>query len=336
MVNVTDAQLSTKPAATVAVCTRNRGSRIVPTIESILGSDLPARFEVLVVDQSTDDRTAEALEPFLHDTRVRLVRTDTIGIGTSRHLAVDLARSEYVAFTDDDCVVPASWLRTLVEAFDAHADVAMIYCNVIPADHDRSSGFVPSYERQGDHVLRTMRDKCRGRGIGAGMAVRRSAAIAVGNFDRSLGSVFPAIVGEEGDLTLRLLLRGHAVLETDRTWVIHDGFRTWEQGKDLTRRNFIGIGLVYCKPLRCGEHRAAVVTLYEGVVIALLQPLSAILRGKPPRGLKAFGYFWLGFFRGFRHPIDRSTMNYVVPGAVAPAPNAERASGSPSDATRSC
>lgn len=298
-------------SVTVAVCTRNRGDRITPTMSSLLANDVEG-LEVLVVDQSTDDETAQALSPFLGDPRVRYVRTDTVGIGPSRHLAVELAGAEYVLMTDDDCVVPDDWVAEMLAAFHDHPDVAMVYCNVIAADHDRERGFVPAYERSGEHVLRTMRDKCRGRGIGAGMAVRRSAALAVGNFDRSLGSLFPKIVGEEGDLTLRLLLAGEPVLETDRTFVEHDGFRTWEQGRDLTRRNFIGIGLVYGKPLRCGHYRAALVTLYEGVVVALLEPLRPILRGRPPRGLRAFPFFWVGFVRGFRHPVDRDTVTYLV------------------------
>ncbi len=297
---------------TVAVCTRNRGSSVLPTIRSVLDNDVDD-LELLVVDQSTDDETESTLRSEVDDPRLRYVRTATVGIGVSRRLAVEWARSEMVLFTDDDCTVPADWVARMVSAFEEHPDVAMVYCTVRPAPHDPTLGFVPAYERPGDHRLTTMRDKCRGRGIGAGMAVRRTPTIAVGNFDAALGSLFPRIVGEEGDLTVRLLLNGHAVLETDRTYVVHDGFRTWEQGKDLTRRNFIGIGLVSVKPLRSGRPRGALVALYEGVVVALLEPLSAVLRLRPPRGLRAFPYFWIGFARGLRTPIDRDTMNYVVP-----------------------
>ncbi len=311
------------PRVTVAVCTRNRGTGIVSTVDSILSNDEPD-FELLIVDQSTDDATADAIAPYLDDHRIKFVRSDTVGIGPSRHLAVELSRSEYIAFTDDDCVVPSDWVRTLAEIFDDRQQIAMIYCNVVAAPHDPTLGFVPAYERPGEHVLRGMRDKCRGRGIGAGMALRRTPTLQVGNFDPALGSVFPSICGEEGDLTVRLLLGGYPVLETDRTHVEHDGFRTWAQGKDLTRRNFIGIGLVYSKPVRCGHARALLVVAYEGIVVALLQPLRSVLKGRPPRGVRAFVYFWLGFARGLRHPIDRTTMNFSVPEQLLEALRTER------------
>jgi glycosyltransferase involved in cell wall biosynthesis len=306
----TPGQPAAGPTISAVVCTRNRGDRIVPTITTLLANDQPD-FEVLVVDQSPGDETEEALAPFRHDQRFRYERIASTGIGPSRNYAVDAARAELIAFTDDDCAVPEDWLSTIVRLFGEHPTIGMLYCNVKPAPYDPSLGFVPTYERPGDHLVDSMIAKCRGRGIGAGMAMRRSIVQSVGNFDATLGADFPGVVGEEGDLTVRVILNGHPVLETDQTYVVHDGFRTWQQGKDLTRRNFIGIGLVCCKPLRCGHLRAIVVVLYEGVVVALGGPLRSLLRGRPPRGLRAFWFFWVGFVRGLRHPIDKRTMCYV-------------------------
>lgn len=299
----------TGPALTAAVCTRNRGRAVLRTIRSLLANDFED-FELLIVDQSTDDAFAQALEPLRTDARLRYIRTSTVGIGTARNMAVEAAKADIIAFTDDDCVVPADWLAVIHRLFVQHPEVGMVYCAVKPAPYDSAAGFVPTYERPGVHIVKTARAKARARGIGAGMGVRRSAALAVGNFDRSLGSTFPRIVGEEGDLALRLVLAGHYVLETDETAVVHDGFRTWEQGRELTRRNFLGIGMVYAKPLRCGDLRAMPVVLYEGLVIALLSPLAEVLRGRRPRGLRAFVYFWRGFLRGLRQPVDCRTLNF--------------------------
>lgn len=295
-------------SVTVAVCTRNRGDRIVETVASVLDSDLDT-FELLVVDQSAGDETEIALRPFDSDSRFRYLRSSSVGIGMSRHLAVEMASGEYVAFTDDDCTVPPDWLSTVVRSLDEHPDVGMLFCTVRPAPFDPNLGFVPIYERAGVHLVRTAFGKCRARGIGAGMAVRRNAAIAVGSFDQALGSRFPGVVGEEGDLALRLILAGYPVLETDRTHVIHDGFRTWQQGKDLTRRNFVGIGLVCAKPVKCGRISALSVVLYEGVWTARLRPLSGLFRGRRPH-IRGFFHFWRGFVTGLRTPVDRRTVNF--------------------------
>ncbi len=295
---------------TVAVCTRNRGDRIATTVQSILANDV-TDLELLVVDQSDGDETKVAVERCGPDARIRYVPTDTLGIGVSRALAVELASNELVLFTDDDCEVPGDWIEQMRSAFEVDPRIAMVFCNVAPAPHDPSLGFVPTYERPGERLVTNAFGKCRARGIGAGMAVRRSATLKIGSFDPAFGSRFPGVVGEEGDVALRLVLNGYAVFETDRTAVIHDGFRTWAQGRDLTRRNLPGIGLAYGKPVRCGHPTALAVVVWEGIVIALLQPLAAVLRMRRPR-LRGFVGFWTGFAKGFRHPVDRATMNYVA------------------------
>lgn len=295
-------------SVTVAICTRNRGASISETIRTILAN--PEDFELLIIDQSDDDETKIAVEHFSADSRLRYERTQTRGIWISRALAVSNARGFHVLFTDDDCSVPVDWVRQMLSAFESDKRIAMVFCNVLPAEYDRSAGFVPTYERPGERLVTSAFGKCRARGIGAGMAVRRDFALGVGSFDPVFGTYFPGIVGEEGDLALRLVLNGFAVFETDRTAVVHDGFRTWAQGRDLTRRNFPGIGLAYSKPIRCGHHSAWAVVLWEGVVVALLQPLRALFRGRRPH-LRGFFGFWSGFVRGFRYPVDCRSMNYI-------------------------
>jgi hypothetical protein len=156
------------------------------------------------------------------------------------------------------------------------------------------------------------------------MAVRKSMVQDIGSFDRSLGSKFPRTVGEEGDLALRLVLFGYQVLETDRTAVEHDGFRTWGEGRAMAKRNFFGIGLVYAKPLRCGRASALSVVLYEGIVVALVQPILRAFRLQRP-GFRGVWYFWKGFFSGLRYRVDCRTMNYVVSAAELEAPPTRKA-----------
>jgi glycosyltransferase involved in cell wall biosynthesis len=296
--------------ASAVVCTRNRGDRIVSTVRSLCSNDFSG-LEIIVLDQSENEETARAMEEFALDERVVYVRSATVGIGWSRHLAVDLASAEHVLFTDDDCVVPPNWVAVMSRLLDDHPMVGMLFCNVVAADHDPSAGFIPAYVRTGDRIVTSAWQKCTARGIGAGMAVRKPMAQAIGSFDRSLGSKFPRTVGEEGDLALRLILAGHWVLETDQTAVEHDGFRTWEQGRDMAKRNFFGIGLVYAKPVRCGRLGALAVVLYEGGYVALVEPLLRAVRLQRP-GFRNFWYFWKGFFTGLRHDVDKVTMNYVM------------------------
>ena len=71
---------------TALVCTRNRGSSIVATLLSILANSHP-KFEVIVVNQSTNEETESAVAPLLNDPRLRYLRQSGQGAG-EREIAV--------------------------------------------------------------------------------------------------------------------------------------------------------------------------------------------------------------------------------------------------------
>lgn len=291
------------PIVSAVVCTRNRGSRIVGTLESLLANTHP-NFEVVVVDQSTNGETETAVAPFRTDPRLRYIASDTVGTGYARDIGLAAARGGIVAYTDDDCIVPTDWLAQMQAIFESHPRVAVVFCNVEAAPYDETVGFTPTYERTGDKLVRNMWDKCRARGIGAGMAVRRSPIMQLGGFDHLLGPGTAFSDCEDGDIAMRTLLADWWLYETSQTAVIHDGFRTWEEGKAMTRRNWTGIGAAYAKPIKAGRWSAGIVVAYEVFGMALLKPLSRLLRLQRPQGIRSFGFFWRGFVSGMRHPVD--------------------------------
>lgn len=302
----------------VVICTRNRGANAADALNSILRSDAQD-MEVILIDQSTNPETKDAVERFFRDARFRYVASTEVGTGRARNMGLRVARGKYVLYTDDDCEVADNWVQTMTACFDENERVAVVFCNVEPAPFDSTRGFVPTYVRDSDLLVTTLAQKCKARGIGAGMAVRRQAALDAGGFDALLGpgTQFPGC--EDGDVAVRALLRGHWVYETSKTHVVHDGFRTWQEGKQLARRNWTGIGAAYCKPLRCGYWKFGVVVAYEAFVIALLQPASLLLKFRRPQGLRGFLFFWEGFIAGWRAPIDRDTVTYRDEGAMAPS-----------------
>jgi glycosyltransferase involved in cell wall biosynthesis len=293
----------------VVICTRNRGDSIVPTLETVLTNTYPD-FEVIVIDQSTNQDTEEAISPFLIDPRLQYIRSTTCGAGRARNIGMSYAKGEIVAFTDDDCTVPMNWLDVITRVFETYSQVNMLFCNVDPAPHNASVGFIPAYHRQDSQLVRTMWEKCHARGIGASMAVRREPILAIGGFDESLGPGTPFSACEEGDLAVRVLLNAGWVYETDQTAVVHYGFRTWQEGKELTRRDWFGIGAAYAKPIKCGHWSVATVLLYEGLVMGLWNPVSKIFQFKKPQGFKRFLYLWSGFIQGLKTPVDRQHIMY--------------------------
>lgn len=103
-------------------------------LEGMLAQDLGAgetapAFEVVVVDSSPDERTAEVVRRY---PRVRFVRSPSRLLPhAARNEAVRHARGELLVFTDPDVYAPPGWLRRLVDAHDAtgHVVVGALACH---------------------------------------------------------------------------------------------------------------------------------------------------------------------------------------------------------------
>ena len=293
----------------IVIPTCNRGDSVVATVQSILDSE-HTDLEIIIVDQSDDDETHTALIPWLKDIRVNYIHTPVKGAGNARNLGVRAAIHEFVALTDDDCIVAPNWPQTIVNALAAVRSCAVLYTNVLPVPHDTSEGFVPEYNRIDNKRFTTAYSLIDSQGLGASMAVRRSLFLQLGGFDQAMGPGSPFRSASDRDIALRAILRGHTVLETAETFVLHDGFRTWEQGKDLTRRDWFGLGAMCIKPLKLGYLSTLPLFIHYLVGRAIIRPLTHFLRDGKPFGLKRSIYFLQGVLHGLKADVSGDTLTY--------------------------
>ncbi|MGH9666094.1 MAG: glycosyltransferase family 2 protein [Bryobacteraceae bacterium] len=111
----------------VIVPTRNRMALLRELIESLWSQTLEAhRFEVIVVDNCSSDRTAEMVAELERESPCPLVyvrNEQNLGQIYSRNTGARRARSEILAFTDSDCRVSPQWLERSLAAFAAHDHV---------------------------------------------------------------------------------------------------------------------------------------------------------------------------------------------------------------------
>lgn len=293
---------------TVVVCTRGRSESIAQTIDSILSGDYPD-FELIVVDQSADDLTAASLQPYLSDRRLRLERSTTMGLAKARNIGVGLARTEFIAVTDDDCVAERNWLRELLHAFETDGRIALVFGNVTPARHDAAAGFVPSYVRGEPLLARGIDQKHEVEAIGACMGFKRSLWQLLNGFDELLGAGGPLRSAEDTDFTMRALLAGHYVYETPAVAVVHHGFRTWEQGRGLIEGYMYGLGAALVKQIKCGHWAVLGVLGRLAWRWAFGRPVVD-LGHRPPR-LRRLLAFLGGVAAGVVTPVDRGSGHYV-------------------------
>ena len=188
-------------------------------------------------------------------------------------------------------------------------------CSVVPgrALTIQRAGYVPAYQLKKNRLLRSVSAICGGLGIGAGMALRRDFALSMGGFDETFGpgARFPS--ADEWDIAMRALLSGGHVYETADLSTVHDGFRTFEEGRQHAWRDWLALGAVCAKPLRAGYLRAAVVPAWLFSTRAVLPPIVDLLHFRKPRGAGRIVAFVQGFAVGLGTRVDRATLRFSPP-----------------------
>jgi glycosyltransferase involved in cell wall biosynthesis len=111
------------PYISVVIPTYNRAAFVVAAVSSALAQrDAPWSYEIVVVDDGSDDQTEQALEPFAE--AIRYHRIEHSGVpAVTRNAAIELARGELIAFLDSDDLWTADKLATQVPVFDDPAVV---------------------------------------------------------------------------------------------------------------------------------------------------------------------------------------------------------------------
>lgn len=293
-------------SAVIATC--NRGAAVERAVQSILANEPPV-LEVIVVDQSDDDSTEAALRPLLAATDVlRYRRLPQPGLSRARNEAIRETAGDYIAITDDDCEVPRDWAERVVEALESDERIAIVFGNVLPAPFDAAAGFIPGYVRDDLFLADEPGKKAGIDGIGACMALRRSAWERLGGFDEMLGpgGAFPG--GDEGDFAIRALANGWCVLETPNLSVEHHGFRTLDQAFDCMGTYARGTGAMMAKHVRCRTPHAR--RLLGAMAFRWsrggVHQTAAI--GDRRYRLRRLHAFATGFAEGARAPLDRAAV----------------------------
>jgi len=235
------------------ICTRNRPDLIGTAVSSVLANTYP-NFDLLVVDQSDDDRTGAVVRGLMaNHPNLRYVYSTTPGLSRAYNTGIRQSQGEGLAFTDDDCIAPPDWIESIVRAFEQEPRAELLYGQVLrPAELADCTDEIPTLaipkprrlsRRDGFHVV----------GMGANFAARRTLFERIGPFDEILGGGGPLKSSQDFDLQYRAYLGGVTVLLQPEVTVDHYGVRNQAQWPATQRAYGIGDGAFYFKHVRCGD-----------------------------------------------------------------------------------
>jgi len=216
------------PDLSVVVNTRNRADWLEGALQSLITERAsasedaaPYEIEILVIDQSTDERS----RAIAHKLPIRYVRHEGTGLSTSRNVGIALARGPWVAFIDDDARVRPGWARTLLaatqEPLDPRSPVAIAGRVVDLEDGSLhfSNGAICT---DGRHVsVRPLSAPLPGddwvpTGMGTNVAFHQETLMRLGGFDP-----FYRYFHDESDVFLRIAKAGYATRYVDDLIVDH-------------------------------------------------------------------------------------------------------------------
>jgi GT2 family glycosyltransferase len=264
----------------VVICTytAERWDDLVAALDSVRAQTLPPAETIVVVDH--DDALLARAREDLGDVVV-VANAGARGLSAARNMGVAIARSDVVAFLDDDAVAEPEWLEHLVEPY-ADRDVVAVGGKIEPIWNLRGEARPQRFPPELDWVV-----GCTYRGmperaaavrnvIGANMSFRRSAVVELGGFRTDVGRVGAVPFGcEETDLCIRAQRRDpnarilyqprarvhHHVPEARTTWRYLRG-RCFAEGRSkavLCRRVGAEAGLA-------SERRYATQTLSRAIL----------------------------------------------------------------------
>jgi glycosyltransferase involved in cell wall biosynthesis len=110
-----------EPLVTVIVAAYNGEKFLRETLESVFAQDYEP-FEVVFVDDGSEDGTAEIARSF----PVRYVHQENQGLPAARNAGLALARGEYVAFLDDDDLLPPTKLAVQARYLSEHPEIGCV------------------------------------------------------------------------------------------------------------------------------------------------------------------------------------------------------------------
>ena len=177
------------PEVSVIIPTFNRAHLVIETLNSIKAQTF-TNWECLIIDDGSTDTSEEVILTYCkHDPRFKFYKRDSShlkGPNGCRNQGLELSKSPYLAFCDDDDFWVPEKLEKQLDVFEKHSEIALVTGNFEYVESDgMRSGRVQSHKGLNHgHVFENMLLKNRTTAITP--LLKREVFEKVGHFNEDL------------------------------------------------------------------------------------------------------------------------------------------------------
>lgn len=194
-------------------------------------------FELIVVDQNSDDRVSSLVDAYRDKFEIVYLKS-TPGLSVARNHGLKAVTGDVVAFPDDDCWYSSSVLEMVARIFDNY-DIDVVTGQSRDGDGAHSQRNWPSAPRLADKysIWRLA--------ISYTVFVRRHCIESIGSFDEQLGvgADSPWQSGEETDYLIRAVVQGYRVCYFPEIYVYHPQKTLKINRETIVRARVYGAGM---------------------------------------------------------------------------------------------
>ena len=112
--------MKSNPSISIIIPSYNSRKTIDQCLTSVLNQSYQGIHEVIVVD-SSDDGTDEIIRESFPSVKLIHLEKKTLP-GPARNIGIRGTNSEYIAFTDTDCIVDYYWIENIINRIDKNSD----------------------------------------------------------------------------------------------------------------------------------------------------------------------------------------------------------------------
>jgi glycosyltransferase involved in cell wall biosynthesis len=261
----------TTPQVSVIIPTCNRAQLVPTAIQSVLHQTF-SDFEVVVVDDASDDCVSEVVKSF-NDDRLRFIRHNSRrGGAAARNTGIRNSNGEYIAFLDDDDEwYPEKLARQMELMLRAQPEVAAIYTGYVVVDRDTGRVCCRRIPSERGNLQKKLLESNPIGGTSS-MLLKRSCLEKVGLFDENLPSF------QDRDLWIRISRDFHFdyvqdpllnyFLHSEKVWtnlealtrgleIMVDKYGSVRSFRKQCSGRYLEFGVRFCEASRMGRGRRA-------------------------------------------------------------------------------